>query len=372
MDVKSVKILIIGHTGKMGGVETFIRNTTLFSDKDKVQFDFLIHGDKKCLFAEEFNSFYNNRNHIYFLPKFKKNPMKTIAALWKFYKEHHEYKYIHLETGAAAELLYCFPYYLFYGMKVIIHSHNGGNSEPKLLQKVLIPLVNVIADKKLACSDAAAVFMFGKMSAPEAKLIYNGIDADKFRYSEKMRKACRESFRIEENALVIGHIGRFSKQKNHSYLIEIFQEIYNRQPNAVLVLGGTGELEEDIKEKVKRYKLQSKVIFTGLQEDTSALYSAMDVFVMPSLYEGLPIVAIEAQASGLPCVFSNKISIQVRLTEQTEMAALEEGARNWADRILSLYFKSTSTDRYKGVKAILNKGYDIHDTVSHLERIYLS
>ncbi|BCJ93405.1 glycosyl transferase [Anaerocolumna cellulosilytica] len=370
MENKSVKILIIGHTGKMGGVETFIRNTTLFSDKEKVQFDFLIHGYKKCLFAEEFSIFYNNTNHIYFLPKYKLNPVKTIAALWKFYKEHHDYKYIHIETGAATELLYCFPYYLFYGMKLIIHSHNGGNSESKLMQKALIPLVNVIADKKLACSDAAAVFMFGKVSATEAKLIYNGIDADKFRYSEKKRKDCRESFNIEETALVVGHIGRFSKQKNHTYLIEIFEEINKRQSNAFLLLTGTGELEGDVKEIVKKYQLQSKVIFTGLHDDTSDFYSAMDVFVMPSLYEGLPIVAIEAQASGLPCVFSDKISEQVRLTEQTEMLALEEGVSIWADRILSLY--ATNIDRHKGVKTILNRGYDIHDTVRQLEQIYLS
>lgn len=370
MELEPVKILIIGHTGKMGGVETFIRNTTLYSDKEKIQFDFLIHGYTQCLFEEELNAFYKNTNHIYFLPKFKANLFKTVKALWRFYKEHHDYKYIHLETGAATELLYCFPYCIFFRIKVIIHSHNGGNSESKFLQKALIPLVNVIAAKKIACSDAAAEFMFGKKSAVEANLIFNGIDTMKFQFLEEGRMGCRKKFNIDENAFVIGHIGRFSKQKNHEYLLKIFRCLYKRQSNAILLLAGTGELEADIKEKVIRYQLQSQVVFTGVQSDTVSLYSAMDVFVMPSLYEGLPIVAIEAQASGLPCVFSDKITRQVRLTDKTLMVGLEEEPAVWADKIMNLYRQGV--DRYHGSKAIFDKGYDIHDTVKRLEKIYLT
>lgn len=366
---KVIKVLIIGYTNKMGGVETFIYNTTMFSNKNLVQYDYLIHGYDACVFEEEINNFYGGEQHIYFIPKYKKELFKCMKSLIKFYMEHgSEYKYIHLQTGATSEILYCFPYCLFIKPKVIVHSHNGSGSSV-FLNKLFQPIVNFVAKKRFACSDVAAQWLFGKDNAENVPIINNGIDINKYKYDEIKRKDIRAKYGLNSK-LVIGHVGRFSEQKNHDFLIDIFAEVKKREQNSVLVLVGIGELLESIVEKVNRLGLRESIIFAGLKNNTESYYCAFDIFVMPSLYEGLPIVGIEAQASGLPCLFSENISKQVVLTDRVKLLSINKSSKEWADDIIRI---DKSVDVRNGYEKIVKeKGFDIKDAAKYLENVYLS
>lgn len=361
------KILIIGHTNTMGGVETFIRNTTLHSDKNKVEFYFLIHGFDRCLFQDEINAFYGE-NHFYFIPRLKSSPVKTLTALNRFYKGHHSFDFIHLQTGSASELVYCYPYCRKYQIRLITHSHNGGNLNSFIDHQAFIKTVNRVSDIKLACSRAAAVYMFGEKAAKEALVIPVGIDIEKFRFSVEKRNSFRKQFRISGASDVIGVVGRFTKQKNQIYAVRIFERYLKMNPDTVLILKGKGELEDELQKLIHDLKIEESVRLINDLKDMSAMYSAIDVFLMPSLFEGLPQAAIEAQASGLPCVFSSQISKEVNLTENNCMVSLSAPPEAWC-RALHHSIRS-GVNREEGFRSVKNKGYDIYDTVKSLERVY--
>lgn len=363
------KILIIGLTNIMGGVETFIRNTTLYSDRDQVQFYFLVHGSKECLFQNEICNFYK-KDSFYFLPRFKSRPIKTILSLRKFYKEHHDFDFIHLETGAASEIVYCYPYAKKYGIKLIIHSHNGGNLHSFIAHQLFIPLINRIVDIRLACSQVAAKYMFGKKYARNTCIIPVGIDIDKFRYSPHKRETFRCRYGIKENQLVIGSVGRFTKQKNQKYALKIFTEILSQSIDGILILKGQGELEEELRAFINKADIIDKVHIINQLDDMDELYCGLDIFLMPSLFEGLPQVAVEAQASGLPCFFSDTISRETDLTGNNMFLNLEDSYAIWADRIIA--YQGRVIDRNEGYRLVKERGYDIHDTVKKLETIYLA
>lgn len=366
--MEKVKVLIIGHTAKMGGVETFIYNTTIFSNKEKFEYDYLIHGYDQCVYEDEINNFYGNKEHLFFISKYKKNPFKCIKELIKFYKLNgKKYKYIHLQTGITSEILYVFPYCLFFKAKVIAHSHNGDGK--KITNNLFKPIVNFISKKKFACSDIAAKWLFGKKYADSVKIINNGIDTERFLYNDESRNKIRNKYNIGDK-LVIGHIGRFSEQKNHDFLIDIFKEVKTKNANSVLMLIGVGELEQDIRSKVTYYGLENDVIFVGAKKNTNEFYNAFDIFVMPSLYEGLPIVGIEAQASGLPCLLSKNISNQIYITDKVKLCPIEKGAEYWANEILSLDRSLKSRENYASI--VRKNGFDIKDAVSFLENEYIN
>lgn len=359
------RILIIGLTERMGGVETFIYNTTQFSDKTKYEYDYLVHGANNCVFQDQINDFYDNSKHIYFIRKYKSNPIGCMIDLIKFYWENgSKYDYVHLQTGATSEVLYVFPYCLFYHFKVISHSHNG-NGYNRGINAAFRPIVNMISKKRLACSMVAADWLFGKKGCT-AQIINNGIDTTKFIFSEENRNLIRIQYGIEKE-LVVGHIGRFSEQKNHLFMLDIFNEVVKSFPTAKLMLVGEGERHNEVQNNVRKLGLEENVLFCGKQLDTAAYYSAFDVFLMPSLYEGLPIVGIEAQASGLPCVFSSTISKQICITENASIMSLEQDAKKWAANIL----ETRATDnRSEYCKRMSEKGYDIHKTTEILEKVY--
>lgn len=365
--MKQKKILIIGHTNTMGGVETFIKNTTLYSDKKKTRFYFLIHGYDTCLFREEINKFYG-KNSFYFVPRFKDNPIKTVFALFRFYKKHHNFDFIHVQTGAAAEILYCFPYCLLYGIKVIVHSHNGGNLHSFFDHQAFKGLVNYISNIKLACSREAAFYMFGKKMGIKAKIVPVGIDINNFKFSQHKRDIFRKKYGISEEKIVIGVAGRFTKQKNQGFAIKVFKEYHNINPDSFLILKGRGEMEDELREQIARSGIGQDILIINDLEDMSVLYSALDIFFMPSLFEGLPQVAVEAQASGLPCLFSNNISKEADITGSCIMLSLNDDIGKWIKSIELLVQRKT--DHSKGYMLVKNKGYDIYDTVKVLEDIY--
>ncbi|MBU5428789.1 glycosyltransferase [Kineothrix sp. MSJ-39] len=360
------RILVIGLTERMGGVETFIYNSTIFSDREKYEYDFLVHGTDHCVFENEILQFYNNERHIYFVEKIKKNPIKWLKDMLTFYQTNgSKYDYIHIQTGAASEIVYVFPFCFFYGIKVIVHSHNGNGYSP-FINAVFRPIVNWVAYEKIACSVEAAKWLFG-LDIKKVKILNNGIDTKKFSYNEQSRKKIRREYHILDE-LVIGHIGRFSEQKNHEKIIAIFREIKKRIENAKLILVGTGEKIDEIKELVKKIGYEKSIIFAGKQMNTEEYYSAFDVFLMPSLYEGLPIVGIEAQSMGLQCYFSNTIDKQILITDRAKIVSLDATDKEWADIICNNLISLNDREKYPAI--VDQRGYSIRNTIKELENVY--
>ncbi|MFR0544737.1 glycosyltransferase [Limosilactobacillus reuteri] len=362
------RILVIGLTNRMGGVETFIYNTTRFSNKTKYEYDFLVHGAKNTVFQKEINDFYDNGEHFYFIPSFKEKPIECLKALSSFYKENGEkYDFVHLETGATSEVVYVFPFCFFYHFALITHSHNGGGYSP-VINSLFRPIVNISSSVKLACSVEASNWLFGKNKINKVKIINNGIDTARFTFNKAARKRIRDQYHIDSDTFIVGHIGRFSEQKNHGFLLQIFKEIKKKKANSKLMLLGVGELQESIKKQVKLMNLKDDVIFCGLKSNTQEYYSAFDSFVMPSIYEGLPVVGIEAQSEGLPCFFSSSISNLIKITDNANILPLDNNVTKWADKIIKN--SNRTIDRKEYAKKISKEGFSIKSTVSELEKVY--
>lgn len=359
------KVLIIGLTERMGGVETFIYNTTVFSNKENIQYDYLVHGTDHAQFQKQITDFYGDNHHFHFVGHFKSKPIKTMWELFKFYKTHH-YDAVHLQTGATFEVVYTFPYNILFGLKVICHSHNG-NGFSNFQNAIFRPILNYCANRRLACSQVAADWLFGKNKGKTAEVIKNGIDVNRFTYSEQKRMRMREKYAIEDK-FVVGHIGRFSEQKNHQFILKIYQEILVKRQDSILFLVGTGELLQEVKTAAVKMQLDKHIIFVNGTSSPEDYYCLFDVFLMPSLYEGLPIVGVEAQCEGLDCYFSDNISSEIAITDCCHIYSLNHTAKEWATFILEGEKKKAQRELYP--KLVSQAGFSIQYVVSRLEQIY--
>lgn len=365
--IKPIRILQVFAQMNRGGAETMIMNLYRNIDRSKVQFDFVVHTEKKCEFDDEIEKLggrifsmprYNGKNHIYYKKSWE-----------QFFNKHSEYKIIHGHVRSTASI------YLRiakrYGLITIAHSHStsSGTGFSSIVKNLLQYPIRYIADYFFACSETAGVWLFGKKTCKNNNfyILNNSIDAKRFIYDKKTRSKKRREFQID-NKLVIGHIGRFNIPKNHEFLIEIFKTVYDKNNNVVLMLVGDGELRHVIEKKVEDLGLMGSVIFTGVRSDISELLQAMDVFVFPSLYEGLGIAIIEAQASGLPCIVANTIPREAYITHLVEGLSLKVSKNKWADRILKICNDYERINTYEEIKI---NGYDIKETGKFLERFYL-
>ena len=221
----------------------------------------------------------------------------------------------------------------------------------------------------MCCSELAGRWLFGDKLYDEGKiyLLNNAIDLHKFEYNEKIREEVRKELNIDEETFVMGHIGRFVTVKNHEFLLDVFHEIYKENKNSILVLAGQGPLKEKIEQKAKEMNLDKAVQFLGQRSDANRLYQAMDVFVLPSLYEGLPVVGVEAQAAGLLYVLSDDMTKETKVLETTTFLSLNEGAKKWADTIDNA---TKQFERKNMLNEMAQKGFDIQKEVKKLEEIY--
>lgn len=201
----------------------------------------------------------------------------------------------------------------------------------------------------------------------KVEIINNAIDLDKFKYDENIRKQKREEFGIGEDTKVIGHIGRLVTVKNHLFLIDVFNEVYKKNKNTILILAGEGPLRDTIKDKIKSLNLENNVKLLGIRKDVNELYQAFDVLVLPSLYEGLPVVGIEAQASGLSCILSDAMTRETKILDTSKFISLNETKENWADCIIKLLENSKREDARKQLR---NKKFDIKVEAEKLEEKY--
>ncbi len=254
----------------------------------------------------------------------------------------------------------------------IVHSHSTSNKQEfvrNLMKNMLRPLSKIYATDYMCCSELAGRWLFGDKVYDEGKvyLLNNAIDLEKFTYNEQLRNRKRKELDIDQDTFVIGHIGRFVEQKNHRFLIDIFNEVHKQIPNSLLLLAGQGPLMDEIKEKVNHLNLKKNVMFLGQRSDVNELFQAMDVFCLPSLYEGLPVVGVEAQASGLPCFFSNDMTKETKVLKTTKFLSLKQNIKEW---IISIIQFANSHQRCDTSIEITNKGFNIKSEVDSLEKYY--
>lgn len=361
--MEPIRVLHVVYKMHCAGIEAFIMNIYRNIDRTKVQFDFLAHYTEQQFYDDEVEKL---GGKIYRLSiREDNNFIKYFRNLNQFYRNHPEYKIVHghMESFGVFYLTIAKKH----GVKVrIAHSHIA-KIDPTIkgnIKNLLNKPLRYCATDLFACSEAAGKFLFGDKCF---SVINNAIDVNRFVYNERVRKEMREQLDIEKN-FVIGHIGRFNQQKNHTFLIDIFSKIYEKNKNAILLLIGSGDLENVIKEKVRKLQLDPVVKFLGVRKDTERLYQAMDVFVLPSLYEGLPIVGIEAQSSGLKCIFSDTVTQQTSITNNTEFIPLEASLDVWANSILRWFSGYNRVNQYD---VIATAGYDVKAQAKQLEDYYL-
>ena len=320
--------------GKMenGGVEAVVMNYYRHIDRNKIQFDFIVDNDSSCPQEQEILSLGGRVIRI--------APYQSIISnmrdLKKLFKEN-DYRIVHAELTTMS--VFSLAVAKACGVSVrIYHGHNTackGETKKNILKYMLRPFSRTFATHYFACSDYAGKWLYGK-SIDKSKrymIIPNAIDTEKYKFDPEVREAVRKELDIEDK-FVIGHIGRFVYQKNHDFLIDIFNEVYKRNSNAVLLLIGEGALLDDIKAKVHKLGLDDVVHFLGVRQDAYRFYQAFDVFLLPSRYEGLPVVGVEAQIAGLPCVFSNSMTEETNFTNNLLFLNINDNEEMWAKRVL--------------------------------------
>lgn len=347
-----------------GGAETLIMNLYRNMDREKVQFDFLTC--KEGVFDSEIQEM---GGKIYRIPYVSDvGHFKYVKELDRFFSKHNDYKIIHAHMDKMSGLV------LRAAKKAgipnrISHSHSTsseGNVVAKCYKWYAGKHILINATNLLACSTKAAKWLFlGEYS--RSKIIKNGIECGKFKYSEEVRNEVRDKLNFETDTLVLGHVGRFSTPKNHKLLIDIFREVIKTNPNTVLILVGTGPLLPDIKTKVREYKLTDKVKFLGVRGDVDKLLNGFDAFIFPSLYEGLPVTLIEAQVAGLPCFISDSITQEVDIGANLVEFIPLSNKNGWVERINN--FKK-DTPRIQLGKDLVKEGYDIKQTANILQDYY--
>lgn len=351
---------VVTYMGR-GGLETMIMNYYRNIDRSKVQFDFLTHRDEIWDYDDEIERL---GGKIYHLPRLNPFSHKYLKSLDNFFKEHKEYKIVHCHQDCLSGIV------LKHAKKngvpfTIAHSHSSNQNKNlkyliKLIAKKSLPKY---ADYLLACGKDAGEWMF---NTSDFTILNNAIDTERYIYNEEKALEMKKKLGITDK-FVIGHVGRFRQEKNHSFIIDIFKEVCEKEPNSTLLLVGDGPLEDEIKKKVDDLGLLDKVKFLGAREDVNDLMQGMDVFILPSLYEGIPLTMIESQASGLNCIISDKVPTECIVTKNVKSISLEESPKYWADEII----KSKNKTRKNLYNEIQDAKFDIKSNAIWLQGFYL-
>ncbi len=357
-----IRVLHFELDKNIGGIEMFLLNLYTQIDRDEVQFEFVTAVENPAL-----GDRLEKLGGIIHRVSPHSNPLAYKKDIRKLLE--NDYDVIHVHKNSAANIIPLELAEKSGAKKIIVHSHNTAPSMGKasvLLHKMNRKKLCKIADYKFACSTEAGRWLFGE---DEFTLIKNGIITERFLYDEKTASDKRKELKVPENAVLFGHVGRFTDQKNHSFLLDIFSEILKLKPESMLLLVGDGEHKSGCENKARALGISDKVIFAGVREDIPDLMKAMDVFVMPSLYEGLPIVGIEAQAAGLALFLSDTVSPQTQLCDSVKWFSINESAEKIAGMILSVPLPNAG-ERISRNLEIAEKGYDIKTTADFILKCY--
>ena len=362
MKKENKPIVIAQIMGKWigGGVEAVIMNYYRHIDRTKVQFDFICDEDSTNIPKEEIESL---GGRVIMVPPYQKLP-QYLKTLKKIFKENN-YKIVHSNINTLS----VFPLYAAKkaGISVrIAHAHSTSNPKEwkkNILKNILRPFSKRYATDYFACTNHAAEYQFGKKLVEDGKvkIIYNAIELNKFKFNQEYREEIRDLYKLPENAFVVGHIGRFVEQKNHRFLIDMFYEVIKKNPNSYLIMVGDGPLLEEMKQRCKALNIDKNAIFTGYKSDNYRYYSAFDVFAFPSLYEGLGMVAIEAQVNGIRALLSDNIPEEANVGNGLFLSL---STSSWAQKIN----EATRFSSKKKKIAIAN--FDINSKSKEITEIY--
>lgn len=352
---------VVTYMGR-GGLETMLMNYYRHIDHSKVQFDFLTH--------REFDGDYDNEikelgGNVYHLSNLNPLSIDYKTSLNDFFENHPEYKIVHSHLDCMAGIPLKYAKLNNVPLR-IAHAHNSNQTKDLKYPLKLLYKRNIKknANYLFACGDEAGKWMF---NTNDFKVLNNAINAKDYTFNTNIRNNKRKEFGISDDSILVGHVGRFFPQKNHDFLIDIFNQFHKDHPNSYLMLVGEGELKSSIQDKIKFLGLEDYVIFTGLRSDVNELLQAMDIFLFPSLYEGLPVSIIEAQAAGLPCLISDKVPIECKKTDLVYQLNLEDSVNVWSDKIYELRH-ITRRDTYEEIK---ESGFDIVENAKWLENFYI-
>lgn len=367
----SKPIRILHNVGSIsaGGMEALIMNYYRHIDRSKVQFDFMVRlPEMKSKYYEK--EIKELGGKLFRLPLYNTETRRFfMGELFRFLKQNPEYKIMHSHPDIVS---------VFYltaakaaGVPVrIAHSH--GTSYDKnwkaLVKSAAKPFLNRCCTHRFACGEQAGSWLFGNKYKNSVRILPNAIDVELFSYDIAKRSEFRAEFSLN-NDFVIVNVAKFSEVKNHCFILDIFNEVSKLKKNAKLVLVGDGELKANIKEKVASLGLQEKVIFLGIRNDVDRILSGCDVFLLPSLFEGLPFVLIEAQTSGLKCIVSDAVPDDAKIIDKLYVSVpLSRSAKEWADIVLN----NEKYERYSSAQAMKSHGYNIKDNAKHLEEFYIN
>lgn len=363
-----IKILhVVSSLSIRSGVMSVLMNYYRNIDKDKIQFEFCYFVDREETYEEEINSLGGRVIRIS-TPSLSRS---FLIELNNFFKQQRD-AYLALHIHEVYLTFLFAPIAKRNGIKnIITHSHATMYSDRKLnalRNRILCMPLKKQANYHYSCSEAAGKFLYGQKYFEEGKVkvINNAIDCESYKFNSEIRDGMREKFGLKGH-LVIGNVGRFSEQKNHLFLIEIFHWMRHKDEKVKLLLAGDGPLFQNIKEKVNKLNLNNDVIFLGRRKDIPDILQAMDIFLLPSLYEGLPVVGVEAQASGLPIVLSDTITREIGLFNY-KYISLKRSSEYWAEEVLKI---ENNNDRKKAYLDIKEKGFDIIQEAKKLESMYL-
>ncbi|EZH75317.1 glycosyl transferase family 1 [Aquimarina atlantica] len=373
----TTRVLQVFTVMNRGGAESMIMNYYRSIDRNKVQFDFLVHRKERAAFDDEIESL---GGKIY-----RMNPISPFfpGAYYKelriFFKEHKEYTIVHSHLNTFS----CFPLKVAKEFNIpcrIAHAHIAiepirlkdvlSNSESlketfkKLVKFQLKKKIHNYSTHSFSCGEKAGKWLFKEKTA--FTIMNNAIDAKAFAYDSIVSDTYKKEHDLE-NKLIIGHVGRFTSQKNHSYILKIFNQLVQKKEDSVLVFIGDGPLRTKIEEEAKSLSIDDKIRFLGVRTDIPQLYQMLDIFVFPSFYEGLPVTLIEAQAAGLKVFASDRITREVHLTKDIEFLPITISPEVWADKIL----EKVSEEKTNNYEMVKNKGYDIQKNTEIFQDFYL-
>ena len=351
-----------------GGAETMVMNLYRAIDRTQIQFDFITHTDRSQAYTDEILKL---GGKIYYFPKFKGANFLKLRKLWiKFFKEHPEYKILHSHVRSYASLY--LPIAKKAGVKTIIHSHSTSNGKglSSFVKRLMQFPLRYQADYFFGCSKEAGEWLFGKKVVESSKyhVLKNAIDTEKYKFNEESRAQYREKLRLG-NKLTYVHVGRFHPSKNHTFLLNLFAEIHKRNPNTVLLLVGDGPSHSSIQTQIEELCLQDDVLLLGSRDDIPEILHAADCFLFPSLWEGFGMVAVEAQATGLPCICSDMVPSSVKVTDFCYFISTDD-LLAWVDMSMQNTRYALSMQNEGNVNGI--ESFDIKKSAAELQSFYLN
>lgn len=360
-----IRILHMIGSLNIGGSQSMIINLHKAIDKSKVQFDYIIDHPGHLYYESVVKSL---GGKIYEFPTFKGYNFLEIRKFWEqFFKDHPDYKILHSHVRSYASLY--LPIAKKAGLKTIIHSHSTSNGKGlgSVVKRIMQYPLRWQADYFFGCSKEAGAWLFGDkiVNSPKYHILQNAIDTEQYKFNPEIRKQYREEFGLGDKKTFI-HVGRFHPAKNHPFLLNVFAEIHKVDSNTVLLLAGDGELRPEIEKQIASLNLQNDVILLGSRCDVPNLLQAADCFLFPSVWEGFGMVAVEAQAAGLPCVCSKSIPQSVKVTEQCAFLPTDN-AQIWTEQAL-LWAKRN--DSSMTIQSVVEHGFDIKESSKKLAEFY--